>query len=103
MKNAEDIEEVTMLDAITKSYKNNENLLYRVIEMSKNRLLIPEDRYELLSILQRYWIAYSHNAQTEVQRNIARRSISRLTEEIHLTERANKDNYHDHTENEEVL
>lgn len=94
-----------MLDVITKSYKNNEDLLYRIIDLARNRLLIPEDRYELLSILQRYWIAYSHNAQTEVQRNIARRSISRLTEEIHLTERANnkEDNYHDHTENEEVL
>lgn len=76
-----------MLDAITKSYKNNEDLLYKAIKLAKNRLLIPEDRYELLSILQRYWIAYSHNAQTEVQRNIARRCISRLTEEIHLTER----------------
>lgn len=93
-----------MLDEITKSYKNNEDLLYRVIELAKNRLLIPEDRRELLSILQRYWIAYSHNAQTEVQRNIARRCISRLTEEIHLTERLNKeDNYYDHTENDEVL
>ena len=93
-----------MLDALTKSYKNNEDLLYQVIELAKNRLLNPEDRYELLSILQRYWITYSHNAQTEVQRNIARRSISRLTEEIHLTDRTNKeDNYHDHTENEEVL
>ena len=93
-----------MLDAITKSYKNNEDLLYQVIDLAKTRLLIPEDRYELLSILQRYWITYSHNAQTEVQRNIARRCISRLTEEIHLTERANKeDNHHDHTENEEVL
>ena len=93
-----------MLDEITKSYKNNEDLLYRVIELAKNRILIPEDRRELLSILQRYWITYSHNAQTEVQRNIARRSISRLTEEIHLTDRTNKeDNYHDHTENEEVL
>ena len=93
-----------MLELLTKSYKNNEVLLYQVIEMAKNRLLIPEDRYELLSILQRYWIAYSHNAQTEVQRNIARRCISRLTEEIHLTERTNKeDNYHDHIENEEVL
>ena len=93
-----------MLDVITKSYKNNEDLLYQVIDLAKNRLLIPEDRYELLSILQRYWIAYSHNAQTEVQRNIARRCISRLTEEIHLTERAYKeDKHHDHTENEEVL
>ena len=93
-----------MLDEITKSYKNNEDLLYRVIELAKNRILIPEDRRELLSILQRYWITYSHDAQTEVQRNIARRSISRLTEEIHLTDRTNKeDNYHDHTENEEVL
>ena len=93
-----------MLDAITKSYKNNEDLLYQVIDLAKNRLLIPEDRYELLTILQRFWITCSHNAQTEVQRNIARRCISRLTEEIHLTERTNKeDNYHDHTENEEVL
>lgn len=93
-----------MLDEITKSYKNNEDLLYKVIELAKNRLLIPEDRRKLLSILQRYWIAYSHNAQTEVQRNISRRCISRLTEEINLTERANKeDNYHDHAENEEVL
>ena len=93
-----------MLDALTKSYKNNEDLLYQVIELAKNRLLNPEDRYELLSILQRYWITYSHNAQTEVQRNIARRCISRLTEELHLTDRTNKeDNYHDHTENEEVL
>ena len=93
-----------MLDVITKSYKNNENLLYQVIDLARNRLLVSEDRRELLSILQRYWIAYSHNAQTEVQRNIARRCISRLTEEIHLTERLNKeDNYHDHTENEEVL
>ena len=93
-----------MLDPLTKSYKNNEDLLYRVIELAKNRLLIPEDRYELLSIFQRYWITYSHDAQTEVQRNIARRCISRLTEELHLTDRTNKeDNYHDHTENEEVL
>ena len=93
-----------MLDEITKSYKNNEDLLYRVIELAKNRILIPEDRRELLSILQRYWIIYSHDAQTEVQRNIARRCISRLTEELHLTDRTNKeDNYHDHTENEEVL
>ena len=93
-----------MLDAITKSYKNNEDLLYQFIDLAKNRLLLPEDRYELLSILQRYWITYMHNAQTEVQRNIARRCISRLTEEIHLTERLNKeDNHHDHTENEEVL
>ena len=93
-----------MLDELTKSYKNNEELLYRVIDLAKNRLLNPKDRYELLSILQRFWITYSHNANTEVQRNIARRCISRLTEEIHLTERANKeDNYHDHTENEEVL
>ena len=93
-----------MLDAITKSYKNNEDLLYQVIDLANNRLLIPEDRRELLSILQRYWITYMHNAQTEAQRNIARRCISRLTEEIHLTERANKeDNYHDHTENDEVL
>lgn len=93
-----------MLDEITKSYKNNEDLLYKVIELTKNRLLNPEDCYELLSILQRYWIAYSHNAQTEVQRNIARRCISRLTDEIHLTERLKKeDNYHDHTENDEVL
>ena len=93
-----------MLDAITKSYKNNEDLLYQVIDLAKNRIMISEDRRELLSILQRYWIAYSHNAQTEVQRNIARRCISRLTEEIHLTERLNKeDNYNDHTENEEVL
>lgn len=93
-----------MLDEITKSYKNNEDLLYRVIELAKNRILIPEDRRELLSILQRYWITYSHDAQTEVQRNIARRCISRLTEELHLTDRTNKeDNYHDHTENEEVL
>ena len=93
-----------MLDAITKSYKNNENLLYQVIDLARNRLLVSEDRRELLSILQRYWIAYSHNAQTEVQRNIARRCISRLTEEIHLTERLNKeDNYNDHTENDEVL
>ena len=80
-----------MLDEITKSYKNNEDLLYRVIELAKNRILIPEDRRELLSILQRYWITYSHDAQTEVQRNIARRSISRLTEEIHLTDRTNKE------------
>ena len=93
-----------MLDEITKSYKNNEDLLYRVIELAKNRILIPEDRRELLSILQRYWITYSHDAQTEVQRNIARRCISRLTEELHLTDRTNKeDNYHDHTENDEVL
>ena len=93
-----------MLDEITKSYKNNEDLLYRVIELAKNRILIPEDRRELLSILQRYWITYSHDAQTEVQRNIARRCISRLTEELHLTDRTNKeDNYHDHTKNEEVL
>ena len=93
-----------MLDVITKSYKNNEDLLYQVIDLAKNRLLIPEDRRELLSILQRYWITYSHDAQTEVQRNIARRCISRLTEELHLTDRTNKeDNYHDHTENEEVL
>lgn len=93
-----------MLDVLTKSYKNDEDLLCKVIELAKNRLLIPEDHYELLSILQRYWIAYMHNAQTEVQRNIARRCISRLTEEIHLTERLNKeDNYYDHTENEEVL
>lgn len=93
-----------MLDEITKSYKNNEDLLYRFIELAKNRILIPEDRRELLSILQRYWITYSHDAQTEVQRNIARRCISRLTEELHLTDRTNKeDNYHDHTENEEVL
>lgn len=80
-----------MLDELTKSYKNNEDLLYKVIDLAKNKILIPEDRYELLSILQRYWISYSHNAQTEVQRNIARRCISRLTEEIHLTERANKE------------
>ena len=80
-----------MLDTITKSYKNNEDLLYKVIDLAKNKILIQEDRYELLSILQRYWISYSHNAQTEVQRNIARRCISRLTEEIHLTERANKE------------
>lgn len=93
-----------MLDVLTKSYKNNEDLLYRVIDLAKNRLPIPEDRRELLSILQRFWITYSHNAQTEVQRNIARRCISRLTAEIHLTERTNKeDNYYDHTENEEVL
>ena len=80
-----------MLDEITKSYKNNEDLLYRVIELAKNRILIPEDRRELLSILQRYWITYSHDAQTEVQRNIARRCISRLTEELHLTDRTNKE------------
>ena len=93
-----------MLDELTKSYKNNEDLLYKVIDLTKNKILVPEDRYELLSILQRYWISYSHNAHTEVQRNIARRCISRLTEEIHLTERLNKeDNYYDHTENEEVL
>ena len=93
-----------MLDELTKSYKNNEDLLYKVIDLAKNKILIPEDRYELLSILQRYWISYSHNAQTEVQRNISRRCISRLTEEIHLTERTNKeDNYHGYTENEEVL
>ena len=92
-----------MLDAITKSYKNNEDLLYQVIDLAKNRLPIPEDRYELLSILQRYWITYSHNAQTEVQRNIARRCISRLTEEIHLTERPSKEDNYDHNENEEVL
>ena len=76
-----------MLDELTKSYKNNEDLLYKVIDLA-NRLLVPGDRYELLSILQRYWFSYSHNAQTEVQRNIARRCISRLTEEIHLTERS---------------
>lgn len=93
-----------MLDVITKSYKNNEALLYQVIDLVKNHILIPEERYELLSILQRFWFTYSHYAQTEVQRNIARRCISRLTEEIHLTERVNKeDYYHDHTENEEVL
>ena len=39
-----------MLDVITKNYKNNEDLLYKVIELAKNRLLIPEDCYELLSI-----------------------------------------------------
>ena len=93
-----------MLNEVSKSYKNDEDLLYKVIDLAKNRLLNPEDRYELLSILQRYWITCMHNAQTEVQRNIARRSISRLTEELHLTDRTNKeDNYHDHTENEEVL
>ena len=93
-----------MLAELTKSYKNNEDLLYKVIDLSKSKILIPEDRYKLLSILQRFWITYSHNAQTEVQRNISRRCISRLTEEIRLTERHNKeDNYHDHTENEEVL
>ena len=92
-----------MLDELTKSYKNNEDLLCKVIDLAKNKILIPEDRYELLSILQRYWISYSHNAQTEVQRNIARRCISRLTEEIHLTERLNKEANYDHTENEEVL
>lgn len=93
-----------MLNEVSKSYKNDEDLLYKVIDLAKNRLLIPEDRRELLSILQRFWITCMHNAQTEVQRNIARRSISRLTEELHLTDRTNKeDNYHDHTENEEVL
>ena len=80
-----------MLDELTKSYKNNEDLLYKVIDLAKNKILVREDRYELLSILQRYWISYSHNAQTEVQRNIARRCISRLTEEIHLIERHNKE------------
>ena len=92
-----------MLDELTKSYKNNEDLLYKVIDLAKNKILIQEDRYELLSILQRFWITYSHNAQTEVQRNIARRCISRLTEEIHLTDRTNKEDNYDHTENEEVL